>query len=103
MGGMAYINGSTDTPQRVAPSVNDILGGALGVVGARAIQSLEMQREKRGLLLARNAQSDQRNAYWRDEVRFGQLPTRRRVRRAISVPVARRAFQATDPHPECLR
>ncbi|RYX93308.1 MAG: CoA transferase [Comamonadaceae bacterium] len=36
MGGMAYINGSTGAPQRVAPSVNDILGGTFGVVGALA-------------------------------------------------------------------
>jgi crotonobetainyl-CoA:carnitine CoA-transferase CaiB-like acyl-CoA transferase len=36
MGGMAYINGSSGTPQRVAPSVNDILGGTFGVVGALA-------------------------------------------------------------------
>ncbi len=36
MGGMAYINGSSGAPQRVAPSVNDILGGTFGVVGALA-------------------------------------------------------------------
>ncbi len=36
MGGTAYINGGTNTPQRVAPSVNDILGGTFGVVGALA-------------------------------------------------------------------
>ncbi|OZI59307.1 CaiB/BaiF CoA transferase family protein [Bordetella genomosp. 4] len=36
MGGLAYINGSTDSPQRVAPSANDILGGTFGVVGALA-------------------------------------------------------------------
>lgn len=36
MGGTAYINGSTGAPQRVAPSVNDILGGTFGVVGALA-------------------------------------------------------------------
>lgn len=36
MGGMAYINGATGAPQRVAPSVNDILGGTFGVVGALA-------------------------------------------------------------------
>jgi crotonobetainyl-CoA:carnitine CoA-transferase CaiB-like acyl-CoA transferase len=30
MGGMAWINGSTGAPQRVAPSVNDILGGTFG-------------------------------------------------------------------------
>jgi crotonobetainyl-CoA:carnitine CoA-transferase CaiB-like acyl-CoA transferase len=36
MGGMAYINGGTGAPQRVAPSVNDILGGTFGVVGALA-------------------------------------------------------------------
>lgn len=36
MGGLAYINGSVDTPQRVAPSANDILGGTFGVVGALA-------------------------------------------------------------------
>jgi crotonobetainyl-CoA:carnitine CoA-transferase CaiB-like acyl-CoA transferase len=36
MGGMAWINGSTGAPQRVAPSVNDILGGTFGVVGALA-------------------------------------------------------------------
>lgn len=34
MGGMAYINGSDDRPQRAAPSVNDILGGQFGVIGA---------------------------------------------------------------------
>jgi crotonobetainyl-CoA:carnitine CoA-transferase CaiB-like acyl-CoA transferase len=36
MGGMAYINGRTGAPQRVAPSVNDIMGGTFGVVGALA-------------------------------------------------------------------
>jgi crotonobetainyl-CoA:carnitine CoA-transferase CaiB-like acyl-CoA transferase len=36
MGGMAYINGGTDAPRRVAPSVNDILGGTFGAVGALA-------------------------------------------------------------------
>jgi crotonobetainyl-CoA:carnitine CoA-transferase CaiB-like acyl-CoA transferase len=36
MGGMAYINGRTGAPQRVAPSVNDILGGVFGAVGALA-------------------------------------------------------------------
>ena len=36
MGGLAYINGGTDAPQRVAASVNDILGGTFGVVGALA-------------------------------------------------------------------
>ncbi|MCG2596465.1 CaiB/BaiF CoA transferase family protein [Achromobacter insuavis] len=36
MGGLAYINGGADTPQRVAASVNDILGGTFGVVGALA-------------------------------------------------------------------
>jgi crotonobetainyl-CoA:carnitine CoA-transferase CaiB-like acyl-CoA transferase len=36
MGGLAYINGGTDSPQRVAPSANDILGGTFGVVGALA-------------------------------------------------------------------
>lgn len=36
MGGLAYINGGADSPQRVAPSVNDILGGTFGVVGALA-------------------------------------------------------------------
>ena len=36
MGGMAHINGGTGAPQRVAPSVNDILGGTFGVVGALA-------------------------------------------------------------------
>lgn len=35
MGGMAYINGG-EKPQRVAASVNDILGGTFGVVGALA-------------------------------------------------------------------
>ena len=34
MGGMAYVNGSEDRPQRAAPSVNDILGGQFGVIGA---------------------------------------------------------------------
>jgi len=34
MGGMAYINGSEERPQRAAPSVNDILGGQFGVIGA---------------------------------------------------------------------
>lgn len=36
MGGLAYINGGADSPQRVAASVNDILGGTFGVVGALA-------------------------------------------------------------------
>lgn len=36
MGGMAYINGRTGAPQRVAPSVNDILGGVFGAMGALA-------------------------------------------------------------------
>jgi crotonobetainyl-CoA:carnitine CoA-transferase CaiB-like acyl-CoA transferase len=36
MGGLAYINGGTNAPQRVAASVNDILGGTFGVVGALA-------------------------------------------------------------------
>ena len=36
MGGLPYINGGADTPQRVAASVNDILGGTFGVVGALA-------------------------------------------------------------------
>ncbi len=36
MGGLAYINGGADTPQRVAASVSDILGGTFGVVGALA-------------------------------------------------------------------
>lgn len=36
MGGLAYINGGDGTPQRVAASVNDILGGTFGVVGALA-------------------------------------------------------------------
>ncbi|QQB35207.1 CoA transferase [Achromobacter deleyi] len=36
MGGLAYINGGADAPQRVAASVNDILGGTFGVVGALA-------------------------------------------------------------------
>ena len=36
MGGLAFINGGENTPQRVAPSVNDILGGTFGVVGALA-------------------------------------------------------------------
>ena len=34
MGGMAYVNGGDDRPQRAAPSVNDILGGQFGVIGA---------------------------------------------------------------------
>lgn len=36
MGGLAYINGGANSPQRVAASVNDILGGTFGVVGALA-------------------------------------------------------------------
>jgi crotonobetainyl-CoA:carnitine CoA-transferase CaiB-like acyl-CoA transferase len=36
MGGLAYINGGANAPQRVAASVNDILGGTFGVVGALA-------------------------------------------------------------------
>lgn len=36
MGGLAYINGTIESPQRVAPSANDILGGTFGVVGALA-------------------------------------------------------------------
>lgn len=36
MGGMAQINGDGQTPRRVAPSANDILGGTFGVVGALA-------------------------------------------------------------------
>ncbi|MCX7264993.1 MAG: CoA transferase [Betaproteobacteria bacterium] len=36
MGGMAHINGGNGTPQRVAPSANDILGGTFAVVGALA-------------------------------------------------------------------
>ena len=36
MGGLAYINGGENAPQRVAPSANDILGGTFGVVGALA-------------------------------------------------------------------
>jgi crotonobetainyl-CoA:carnitine CoA-transferase CaiB-like acyl-CoA transferase len=36
MGGLAYINGGENTPQRVASSVNDILGGTFGAVGALA-------------------------------------------------------------------
>ena len=36
MGGLAYINGGENSPQRVAASVNDILGGTFGVVGALA-------------------------------------------------------------------
>jgi crotonobetainyl-CoA:carnitine CoA-transferase CaiB-like acyl-CoA transferase len=47
MGGMAYINGGTGTPQRVAPSVNDILGGTFGVVGALAALN-ERHRTGRG-------------------------------------------------------
>jgi crotonobetainyl-CoA:carnitine CoA-transferase CaiB-like acyl-CoA transferase len=47
MGGMAYINGSTGAPQRVAPSVNDILGGTFGVVGALAALN-DRQRTGRG-------------------------------------------------------
>jgi crotonobetainyl-CoA:carnitine CoA-transferase CaiB-like acyl-CoA transferase len=34
MGGLAYINGGENRPQRAAASVNDILGGTFGVVGA---------------------------------------------------------------------
>ena len=47
MGGMAFINGSTGAPQRVAPSVNDILGGTFGVVGALAALN-DRQRTGRG-------------------------------------------------------
>jgi crotonobetainyl-CoA:carnitine CoA-transferase CaiB-like acyl-CoA transferase len=47
MGGMAFINGGTGTPQRVAPSVNDILGGTFGVVGALAALN-ERHRTGRG-------------------------------------------------------
>ena len=47
MGGMAFINGSTGSPQRVAPSVNDILGGTFGVVGALAALN-DRQRTGRG-------------------------------------------------------
>ena len=47
MGGMAHINGGTGAPQRVAPSVNDILGGTFGVVGALAALH-ERQRTGRG-------------------------------------------------------
>ena len=47
MGGMAYINGGTGAPQRVAPSVNDILGGTFGVVGALAALH-DRQRTGRG-------------------------------------------------------
>jgi len=36
MGGLAYINGGDNAPRRVAASVNDILGGTFGVVGALA-------------------------------------------------------------------
>jgi crotonobetainyl-CoA:carnitine CoA-transferase CaiB-like acyl-CoA transferase len=36
MGGLAFINGGANSPQRVAASVNDILGGTFGVVGALA-------------------------------------------------------------------
>jgi crotonobetainyl-CoA:carnitine CoA-transferase CaiB-like acyl-CoA transferase len=34
MGGLAYVNGGENAPRRVAASVNDILGGTFGVVGA---------------------------------------------------------------------
>lgn len=34
MGGLAYVNGGENRPQRAAASVNDILGGTFGVVGA---------------------------------------------------------------------
>lgn len=47
MGGMAYINGRTGAPQRVAPSINDILGGTFGAVGALAALH-ERQRTGRG-------------------------------------------------------
>jgi crotonobetainyl-CoA:carnitine CoA-transferase CaiB-like acyl-CoA transferase len=47
MGGMAHINGRTGAPQRVAPSVNDILGGTFGVVGALAALN-DRQRTGRG-------------------------------------------------------
>ena len=47
MGGMAHINGGTGAPQRVAPSVNDILGGTFGVVGALAALH-DRQRTGRG-------------------------------------------------------
>ncbi|WP_295850793.1 CaiB/BaiF CoA-transferase family protein [uncultured Xylophilus sp.] len=47
MGGMAHINGATGAPQRVAPSVNDILGGTFGVVGALAALH-DRQRTGRG-------------------------------------------------------
>ena len=46
MGGMAYINGSDDRPQRAAPSVNDILGGQFGVIGA--LSALH-ERERTGV------------------------------------------------------
>ncbi|WP_313297461.1 CaiB/BaiF CoA-transferase family protein [Diaphorobacter sp.] len=36
MGGLAYVNGSENRPQRAAASVNDILGGQFGVIGALA-------------------------------------------------------------------
>ena len=36
MGGLAYVNGGPDRPQRMAASANDILGGTFGVVGALA-------------------------------------------------------------------
>jgi crotonobetainyl-CoA:carnitine CoA-transferase CaiB-like acyl-CoA transferase len=36
MGGLAYINGGANTPQRVPSSVNDILGGTFAAVGALA-------------------------------------------------------------------
>ncbi len=34
MGGLAYVNGGENRPQRAAASVNDILGGQFGVIGA---------------------------------------------------------------------
>ena len=36
MGGLAYVNGGANTPQRVPSSVNDILGGTFAAVGALA-------------------------------------------------------------------
>ena len=47
MGGMAQINGDGQTPRRVAPSANDILGGTFGVVGALAALN-DRQRSGRG-------------------------------------------------------
>ena len=47
MGGMAQINGDGQTPRRVAPSANDILGGTFGVVGALAALN-DRQRTGRG-------------------------------------------------------